>query len=119
MKNIYQIAEQIVQLHQKAYKVYLPLVEDVCSRTVSEDELSHLLDYLLDFACDEKSWDCIKGYVESIWMYIPVVLGIILKHIGKCGERRIVTQKISLKGKRIRCFKMLWFAYERYNGKNN
>ena len=53
-ENIYQIAEQIVQLHQKAHEVYLPLVEDVCSRTVSEDELSHLLDYLLDFACDEK-----------------------------------------------------------------
>ena len=65
-ENIYQIAEQIVQLHQKAYEVYLPLVEDVCSRTVSEDELSHLLDYLLDFACDEKCWDCTKGYVESI-----------------------------------------------------
>ena len=25
-ENIYQIAEQIVQLHQKAYEVYLPLV---------------------------------------------------------------------------------------------
>ena len=36
------IAEQIVQLHQKAYEVYLLLVEDVCNRTVSEDELSHV-----------------------------------------------------------------------------
>ena len=53
-ENSYQIAEQIVQLHQKAYAVYLPLVEDVCSRIVPEDELSYLLDYLLDFACDEK-----------------------------------------------------------------
>ena len=54
-EKIYQIAEQIVQLHQKAYEVYLPLVEDVCSREISEDELSYLLDYLLDFACDEKN----------------------------------------------------------------
>ena len=53
-ENIYQITEQIVELYQKAYEVYLPLVEAVCSRTVLEDELSHLLDYLLDFACDEK-----------------------------------------------------------------
>ena len=36
--RIYQIAEQIVEIHQKAYGVYLPLVEDVRSRTVSEDE---------------------------------------------------------------------------------
>ena len=79
-ENICQIAEQIVQLHQKAYEAYLPLVEDVCSRTVSEDELLHLLDYLLDFACDEKMLglykkvcrrylyvypDCIKFYIEA------------------------------------------------------
>ena len=53
-ERLYQIAEQIVEIRQKAYEIYLPLVEDVCSRTVSEAELSHLLDYLLDFACDEK-----------------------------------------------------------------
>ena len=53
-ENISQIAEQIVQLHQQAYEIYLPMVEDVCSKTVSEDELSHLLDCLLDFASDEK-----------------------------------------------------------------
>ena len=53
-KRVYRIAEQIVKIHQKAYEVYLPLVEDVCSRTMSEDELSYLLDYLLDFTCDEK-----------------------------------------------------------------
>ena len=79
-ENIYQIAEQIVQLHQKAYEVYLPLVEDVCNGTASEDELSHLLDYLLDFACEEKMLglykkvcrrylymypDCIKFYIEA------------------------------------------------------
>ena len=79
-EKIYQIAEQIVQLHQKAYEVYLPLLEDVCSRIVSEDELSHLLDYLLDFACDEKGLklykmvcrrylyiypSCIKLYIEA------------------------------------------------------
>ena len=79
-ENIYQIAERIVQLHQKAYEVYLPLVEDVCGRTVSEDELSHLLDYLLDFVCEEKMLglykkvcrrylymypDCIKFYIEA------------------------------------------------------
>ena len=79
-ERVYQIAEQIVEIHQKAYEVYLPLVEDVCSRTVSEAELSHLLDYLLGFAYDEKILvlykkvcrrylysypGCIKFYVEA------------------------------------------------------
>ncbi len=79
-ERIYQIAEQINEIHQKAYEVYLPWVEDVCSRIVSEVELSHLFDYLLDFACDEKILvlykkvcrkylyvypRCIKFYIET------------------------------------------------------
>lgn len=79
-ENIFQIAEPIVQIHQNAYEIYLPLVDDVCSRTVSEDELSHMLDYLLGFACDEKILKsykmvcrrylyvyprCIKFYIEA------------------------------------------------------
>ena len=36
-ESTFQIAEQINQLHKKAYDIYLPLVEDVCSRKVSED----------------------------------------------------------------------------------
>lgn len=78
-ESIYQIAGKISKLYQEAYDAYLPLVEDVCNREVSEDELSHLLDYLLDFACDEKIlWlykkvcrrylyvypSCIKFYIE-------------------------------------------------------
>ena len=47
-ESIFQIAEQIKQLHKKAYDIYLPLVDDVCRRKVSEMELSYLLDYLLD-----------------------------------------------------------------------
>lgn len=58
----------------------MPLIEDVRSKTVSEDELSYLLDYLLDFACNEKilglyKWvcrrylyiypGCIKLYIEA------------------------------------------------------
>lgn len=36
-ESTYQIAEKISKLYQEAYDVYLPLVEDVCSRKVSED----------------------------------------------------------------------------------
>ena len=36
-ESTYQIAEKISKLYQEAYDVYLPSVEDVCSRKVSED----------------------------------------------------------------------------------
>lgn len=79
-ESIYQFAEKISKLFQGVYDAYLPLGEDVCSREVSEDELSHLLDYLLDFAFDEKILGsyktvcrrylyvyprCIKFYIEA------------------------------------------------------
>lgn len=79
-ESIYQIAKKISKLYQEAYDAYLPLVEDTCRREVSEDELSHLLDYLLDFACDERILRlykkvcrrylyvyprCIKFYIEA------------------------------------------------------
>ena len=60
MEKIFQIAKQINQLHQKAYDIYFPMVEDVCRQEVSEDGLSHLLDYLPDFACDEKILELYK-----------------------------------------------------------
>ena len=81
-ESIFQIAEQINQLHKKAYDIYLPLVDDVCRRKVSEEELSYFLDYLLDFAYDEKMLDlykkvcrtylyvyprCVKFYIDVYW----------------------------------------------------
>ena len=43
-KSTYQIVEKISKLYQEAYGAYLPLVEGVCSRKVSEDELAHRFD---------------------------------------------------------------------------
>lgn len=80
---ICQIAKQIVQLNQKVYEVYLPLVEDVCSRIVSEDKLSHFLDYLLDFACDEKILELYKRVCKK---YLYVYSGCIMLYIEACRE---------------------------------
>lgn len=79
-ESIFQIAERLRKLCQEAYDIYLPLAEAVCSRKVSEDELSHLFDHLLDFAYDEKILNlykrvcrrylyiypnCVKFYIEE------------------------------------------------------
>ncbi len=60
-EKIYLIAEQIVQLHQKAYEVYLPLVEDVRNRfpnntlqmwgTVWQKKIPNLITYQNRFIC--------------------------------------------------------------------
>lgn len=46
----------------------------------------------------KKYWNCIKGCVEDICMYILAVLSFILKYIEKYGKK-IVTQQKSFKGK--------------------
>ena len=48
-----------------------------------------------------------KRVCRKYLIYIPVVLGILLKHIRKCGKMKIVTRQIFLKGKRRQCFRML------------
>ncbi len=52
--EITKIAIEINKISQQAYAAYLPVVEELCGRKVSEEELSHCLDYLLDFAGDER-----------------------------------------------------------------
>ena len=58
------------------------------SREVLEDELSYLLEYLLDFVCDKKCLDCIKGYAEDIYILIRVALSFMLKHIDRYGKMK-------------------------------
>ena len=79
----------------------------MCGRSAPEDELSHLLDYLLDFACDEKILGLYKRVCEGICIYILVVLRVILKHIGKCGKMKIVIQQNFLKRKENKVFRTL------------
>lgn len=90
-ESIYQIAEKISKLYQEAYDVYLPLVEDVCGREVSEDELSRFLDYLLDFACDEKILELHKKVCRRYLYVHPGCIKFYMKRIGRCGKIKMGT----------------------------
>ena len=74
-ESIFQIAEQISRLNRQAYEAYLPLIEDICSKEASEDELSHLLDYLLDFACDAKVLSLYKRVCRKYLYTYPGCIG--------------------------------------------
>ena len=50
--DIFSAVIELNKIRQQAYEIYLPIVEELCNREVSEEELSHCLDYLLDFADD-------------------------------------------------------------------
>lgn len=44
------LVSQIRALNDMAVREYTPLVDDICSRIVSQNEVERLLDYLLGFA---------------------------------------------------------------------
>lgn len=85
-ENIFQIAERINQLNQWAYVTYLPLVEDVCNREASEEELSHLLDYLLDFTCDKKMLDLYKKVCRKYFYIYPNCIRFYIKAYREMWE---------------------------------
>ena len=58
--DIYNAALEIYKIKQRAYEEYLPIVEELCNREILEEELSHCLDYLLDFADDGNMFELYK-----------------------------------------------------------
>ena len=62
--DIYHIAERFKELCNQVYEVYLPVVENICIKEASEDEVVHLLDYLMDFAYDEQIFELFKVSVK-------------------------------------------------------
>lgn len=48
------LVSQICALNEMAVREYTPLVDDICRRIASQNEVERLLDYLLGFAGNDK-----------------------------------------------------------------
>lgn len=65
------LVEQIRALNHQAFIEYKPMVDDICSRVASQNEAEHLLDYLLDFAGDDRILRLYKRVCRSYWQIYP------------------------------------------------
>ena len=88
--DIFSAVIELNKIRQQAYEIYLPIVEELCNREVSEEELSHCLDYLLDFADDASMLELYKKVVQKIcihisWMY-KFLMSMPIKRCGKKSE---------------------------------
>ncbi len=72
--TISRIAENIICIHKEAYEIYLPLVENICIKEVSKNELEHILDGLLSFACDEKILKLFKKVCRRYFYLYPACI---------------------------------------------
>ena len=61
------IGNQYLALCNQAYAVYKPMVDDICSRVASQNEVEHVFDYLLGFACEDKFLVLYKQVCRSYW----------------------------------------------------
>ena len=70
--DIIEIANQINNLHEEAYYAYLGPVEKLCNNPdASQNEVEHMLDYLLDFCGYEKVLNLYKKVCRAFYKKYP------------------------------------------------
>lgn len=73
-----ELADKISKMTEEAYPTYESLVDNICQRNATQDEVEHMLDKLLDLAYGDKYLMLYKKvcrryahkYPESIKFYI-------------------------------------------------
>lgn len=71
-EDIAHIMENMKQVHNEAYNLYSPIVDDACRTILPEVELERLFDKLLDFASDEKILLLYKKLCRRYFEIYPV-----------------------------------------------
>lgn len=88
--DIFSAVIELNKIRQQAYEIYLPIVEELCNREVSEEELSHCLDYLLDFADDASMLELYKKLCRRFVYTYPGCINFMSMPIKRCGKNRIL-----------------------------
>jgi hypothetical protein len=72
LENIKPLMEQIALIHHQAYYEYKPQVETlISSRVRNDNSIQHLLDQLLDHACNEEVLLLYKKLCRYYWDINP------------------------------------------------
>lgn len=86
--DIFSAVIELNKIRQQAYEIYLPIVEELCNREVSEEELSHCLDYLLDFADDASMLELYKKLCRRFVYTYPGCINFMSMPIKRCGKKQ-------------------------------
>ena len=71
LEGIKQIAEQMKGLYEQAYYAYKPQVDDICHKDASQNEVEWLLDWLLQYAGDDRMLGLYKQVCRAYWQKFP------------------------------------------------
>ena len=71
VEQLKPLINQIERINEQAVITYTPLVEDICSRKATENEVDWLLTWLLDFAGNEQMLGLYKKVCRAYWKSYP------------------------------------------------
>ena len=70
-KQFEPLIQQMKTIHDQAVVAYTPLVNDLCSRKATENEVEWMLDWLLMYAGDERMLQLYKQVCRAYWKIYP------------------------------------------------
>ena len=71
VKDLEPLIQQMKTINDHAVVAYTPLVDDLCSRNASQNEVELMLDYLLMFAGDDRMLSLYKWVCRTFWEAYP------------------------------------------------
>lgn len=71
VKDLEPLIQQMKIINDHAVIAYTPLVDDLCNRKASQNEVELTLDYLLMFAGDDKMLALYKRVCRTYWQTYP------------------------------------------------
>ena len=70
-KQFEPLIQQMRTIHDQAVVAYTPLVNDLCSRKATKNEVGWMLDWLLMYAGDERMLQLYKQVCRAYWKIYP------------------------------------------------
>ncbi len=90
--GILEMAKTLADIQDRAVVVYTPLVDDICSRKATIDEVDHLLTWMFDFVGNERMLLLFKKVCRTYFYTYPETVGFYILEYRKEYDRE------SLKG---------------------
>lgn len=71
VKDLEPLIQQMERIYDDAIIAYTPLVDELCSRKATENEVEWMLDWLLMYAGDERMLQLYKKVCRTYWEIYP------------------------------------------------
>ncbi len=69
--HLKSLVEHMKHIHDMAVVAYTPLVDDICNRKATQNEVEWMLDWLLMYAGDDRMLQLYKRVCRTYWQVYP------------------------------------------------